>query len=220
MRIEPTHLQRALIPLHGASGRGFFVLLYGSKVVYTLSLYAASVFLAQGDHLVVVDGGNAFDPYAISNAARWLTQSPEELLGRVHISRAFTCHQLEALITGRLEEALRHYDSRSLMLSGLLDTLYDEDVSDGEAWKLFQRIAATLRALRSQGVSMVALCREVLAPVTKRRAFLAELQREADRVVRLETSEGRTLLTTEKPAGLHGSRHLITESISDGGRWR
>ena len=64
---------------------------------------------------------------------RGLGQRSEELLGRVHNSRAFTYHQLEALITGRLEEALRRFDSRSLLLAGLLDTLYDEDVSHGEA---------------------------------------------------------------------------------------
>ncbi len=195
-------------------------LLYGSRVAYPLSLYAVSVLLAQGDPLVVVDGGNAFDPYVISEAARRLDQSPEELLSRVHISRAFTCHQLEALITGRLENALRRFRSRSLMLSGLLDTLYDEDVSHGEALGLFRRIVATLRVLRSQGVRMMVLCPETSAPLRQRRVFLAELQREADRVIRAETSEGRTLLTTEKPAGLGGPRQLITESISDGRGWR
>ncbi|MDA2916861.1 hypothetical protein MYX64_08495 [Nitrospinae bacterium AH_259_B05_G02_I21] len=195
-------------------------LFYGSKVAYPLSLYAVSVLLAQGDPLVVVDGGNAFDPYVISDAARRLDQSPEELLSRVHISRAFTCHQLEALITGRLENALRRFRSRSLMLSGLLDTLYDEDVSHGEALGLFRRIVATLRVLRSQGVSMVALCPETSAPLRQRRIFLSELQSEADRVIRAETEDGRILLTTEKPEGLEDPRHLITDDIAPGRRWR
>ncbi len=220
MRIAPTHLQRELLPVPGADPGGSFVLLYGSKTTYTLSLYAVSVLLARGDHLLVVDGGNSFDPYVISEAARWLGQSPEELLGRIHISRAFTCHQLEALITGRLSDALRRLHSRSLLLSGLLNTLYDEDVSHGEAWKLFHRIVATLRSLRRQGVSMVGLCPEASAPIAMRRRFLAELKGEADRVMRAETNDGRTFLTTEKPAGLGGPRQLITESISDGRGWR
>jgi len=176
LRLEPTHLQQALIPAQEASPQGYFCLLYGSKVAYPLSLYAVSVLLAHGDHLVVVDGGNSFDPYVIADAARMLGQSPEELLGRVHISRAFTCHQLEALITGRLKQALCRFNSRSLMLSGLLDTLYDEDVSHGEALGLFRRIVATLRALRSQGVSMVALCPEASSPLRQRRIFLSELR--------------------------------------------
>jgi hypothetical protein len=53
-----------------------------------------------------------------------------------------------------------------------------------------------------------------------RRRFLAELKGEADRVMRAETNDGRTFLTTEKPAGLGGPRQLITESISDGRGWR
>lgn len=220
MRLEPKHLQRVLLPVPIAGPGGSFVLIYGSKTTYTLSLYAVSVLLARGEHLVVVDGGNAFDPYVISYAARRLGQSPEELLRRVHISRAFTCHQLEALITGRLVDALHRFHSRSLMLAGLLDTLYDEDVSHGEAWKLFRRIAGALQSLRKRCVSIVAICSEASAPIAKQRGFLMELQRGADRVIRAETDEGRTLLTTEKPVGLHGSRQLITEDISLGRRWR
>ncbi len=106
------------------------------------------------------------------------------------------------------------------MLSGLLDTLYDEDVSHGEALGLFRRIVATLRVLRSQGISMVALCPEVSAPLRQRRVFLAELQSEADRVIRAETEDGRILLTTEKPEGLEDPRHLITDDIAPGRRWR
>ncbi|MDA2917240.1 hypothetical protein MYX64_10435, partial [Nitrospinae bacterium AH_259_B05_G02_I21] len=215
-----THLQRELLPVRGEGSRGSFILLYGSRVAYTLSLYAVSVLLAEGDHLVVVDGGNAFDPYVVSDAARWLGQSPEELLDRVHISRAFTCHQLEALITGKLKEALRRFGSRSLLLSGLLDTLYDEDVSHGEAWKLFRRIVTALRSLRGQSVNMVVLCPEATGPIAKRRAFLAELKREANRVIRVDTSEGRILLTTEKPESPVSPRQLITENISLERRWR
>ena len=219
MRLEPTHLQRELLPARGTGSRGYLFLFYGSKVAYPLSLYAVSVLLAQGDPLVVVDGGNAFDPYVISDAARRLDQSPEELLSRVHISRAFTCHQLEALITGRLENALRRFRSRSLMLSGLLDTLYDEDVSHGEAYTLFRQIATKLRSLRGQGVRMMVLCPEASSPLRQRRIFLSELQSEADRVIRAETSEGRILLTIEKPAGVHGPRQLVIENISPGRRW-
>ncbi|HQU14186.1 MAG TPA: hypothetical protein PKV70_08040, partial [Thermodesulfobacteriota bacterium] len=66
--------------------------------------------LLRGENVVAVDGGNRFDPYEIGKAAKALGGDAKEVLSRIRVSRAFTCHQMEALLTRRLPEALSRFD--------------------------------------------------------------------------------------------------------------
>ena len=72
------------------------------------------------------DGANSFDPLLIAKIARRAGLIPEELLGRIHISRAFTCHQMEALVVERLAGAFRRFGTNVAIVSGLLDTFPHE----------------------------------------------------------------------------------------------
>ena len=119
--------------------QGGLVLLYGSEEVLAYALWAIASLLAKGEHVVFIDSANAFNPFLISEVATRLTRPPEELLDRIHVSRTFTVHQLEALITERITTALKTYASRVLVASGLLDNLYDEDVELREAWRVFRK---------------------------------------------------------------------------------
>jgi len=58
-------------------------------------------------------GSNAFNLFLIAEVTTRFNRTPEELLDRLHISRTFTIHQLEALITERIPSALKTYDPRS-----------------------------------------------------------------------------------------------------------
>jgi len=127
----------------------------------------------------VVDGGNCFDALWIARhlAASGLVPGP--VLGRIHVSRAFTCHQLvERLLS------LSPYMC-PLVVLGLLDTFYDENVRLPEVRRLLNR---TWPALHSRSrTSLVAVTLQL--PGTAAQEGRAQLYhtfvRLADRAVSL-----------------------------------
>jgi hypothetical protein len=168
--------------------QGGLVLLYGPPAVLAYSLRAVASLLAGGEHVVFIDSANAFDPFLISEIATRWDRRPEELLGRVHVSRTFTVHQLEALITERLSGALKTFTSRVLVASGFLDNLYDEDVELREAWRVFRKATAHLRALADSGALVLVVCPAPAIRLRDRDGLLGALAAEADKVIRLEAS--------------------------------
>ena len=131
---------------------------------------------------------NAFNPFLIAEVATRLNRPPEELLDRIHVSRTFTVHQLEALITERLSDALTTYASRVLVASGFLDNLYDEDVELQEAWRVFRKATAHLRALADGGSLVLVVCPAPAVRLRDRDGLLDALMVDADKVIKLEAS--------------------------------
>lgn len=171
-------------------------MLYGDHAVLAYSLRAVASLLARGEHVVFIDSANAFNPFLISEVATGWDRRPEELLDRIHVSRTVTVHQLEALISEGVSEALTTYASRVLVASGFLDNLYDEDVELREAWRVFRKATAHLRALADAGVLVLVVCPAPTARgepgrtmrLRDRDGLLDALITEADKVIRLETS--------------------------------
>lgn len=106
----------------------------------------------------VVDGANRFDPYMVSSFARKAVIPPERVLKRILIARAFTCYQMATLIE-RLpsfggeahEPPLRR--KPYVILLGPVTPFLDEDVSEKEAWSLFERVLKRIEELGRKGVS-------------------------------------------------------------------
>jgi len=204
-RVPPPRLvfSQFAVSLNRWRAQGGLVLLYGSQAVLTYVLRAIASLLASGQHVVFIDSANAFNPFLIAEVATRLNKPPEELLDRVHISRTFTVHQLEALITERISEALKTYAARILVASGFLDNLYDEDVELREAWRIFRKVTAHLRALADEGSLVLVVCptpgargepgRTMRLP--DRDGLLDALIAVADKVIKLEVST----LYLEKP---------------------
>ena len=84
---------------------GKMAALFGPGAV-RLALRAAAPLLLAGEPVVAVDGGNRFDPYEVGRAERALGGSGRVALSRLLVSRAFTCHQMEALLCRDLPAAL------------------------------------------------------------------------------------------------------------------
>jgi len=168
--------------------QGGLVMLYGDHAVLAYSLRAVASLLARGEHVVFIDSANAFNPFLISEVATGWDRRPEELLDRIHVSRTVTVHQLEALISEGVSEALTTYASRVLVASGFLDNLYDEDVELRETWRVFRKATAHLRALADAGVLVLVVCPAPAARLRDRDGLLDALITEADKVIRLETS--------------------------------
>jgi hypothetical protein len=120
-----------------------------------LALRALARPLLSGEPVVAVDGGNRFDPYEIVRAERALGGSGRDALPRLLVSRAFTCHQMEALLARRLPEALSRSRARVALVLGLPETFADGDVPFPEACRVFRSCLSALRRLSREGTRVV-----------------------------------------------------------------
>jgi hypothetical protein len=122
---------------------------------HRLALRALARPLLAGEAAVAVDGGHLFDPYEISREERALGGSGKTALSRIRISRAFTCHQMEALLSGRLPAALSRSGARLALVLGLPETFADADVPWPEACRLFRASLSALRRTARGGVRVI-----------------------------------------------------------------
>ncbi len=103
--------------------------------------------------VVFVDGGNVFDAYTVSQHAFNLGLDQEKTKLRIHLSRAFTHHQLSGFITDRLARAIDECDARLAVVSDITTLYCDPDVKEKrEAFDLFSndiRFLATLAEQRN-----------------------------------------------------------------------
>jgi len=145
----------------------------GEDACLTVALLMGLRGVRPGHPLLIVDGANAFDPFLISDLARKSGMAPQILLDQIRISRVFTCHQLEALLQGRLADAVRRFSAGAVYFSGLLDPLLDEDVPVGEAGRIFRLVPPVLRALAAARVVTVCACPPPVTMPGRERLFPA-----------------------------------------------
>src|SRR4029077_1100554 len=101
--------------------------------------------------VVFVDGGNLFDAYIISNHAFSRGLDEEKTKLRIHLSRAFTHHQLSSLITDELAQAADECNARLAIISDITALFCDPDVKEKkEAFDLFYRNIRSLANLAEQ----------------------------------------------------------------------
>src|SRR5574341_655716 len=71
-----------------------------------------------GSNAMFVDGWNSFNPYALSKIAKSQGAEPRKVLSRIHVARAFTEYQMDALIHGR-HDAIEQWHPSVLAISYL-----------------------------------------------------------------------------------------------------
>ena len=195
-------------PKDVAAIRAGLSLLTGPPFILDLGTTLAGRVVLTGRTVLYVDGANAFDPYILSALAKGAGQPPKAVMQRLHLTRAFTCHQLETLIVERLPGAIARYRPGLVVISGWSHLFHDENVPAREAFRLLQNTARRMRQLTEGGQPILATHPE--EPVTPRLQPLREiLTRAADGVARLREEEGLILVTREKPPDPHGARSLV-----------
>ncbi len=207
----------ALIRQFKEAPPGKLYLLHGSGTVFRLSLSAAGHALLAGVPITLVDGTNRFDAYYIAEFARRYTTaaqrqegrvvSPEELLERIYVSRAFTCYQMEAVVTERLPAFIRKMSSPVAIVFGLLDTFYDEQAPMFEVRQSLRRIIGALHGLKDDNISVLLASLDV-KPASKERAGLFPMLSAAmDRVYQVtDNAEGVPVIVPEARGALAGFR--------------
>ena len=158
---------------------------------------------------IYVDGGNSFNPYEISAIAREFNSDPKSTLERVFISRAFTAYQLSAIVSETLEDALKRYKSKLVLISKITSLFLDQDVPAKEALELFRKMTLHLAdlALR-RNIIVVATCSN--DEPSKRHVILESiLLGRADKTARFTETKRRLQLNVKN----HGSPESLTVDI-------
>ncbi|MEK6619023.1 MAG: hypothetical protein AABY90_10040 [Nitrospirota bacterium] len=189
-------IRRSPLQLHPNDG---LVLVYGHPAVLRLGLYAAADRVLAGEPILYLDGANAFDPFVITRLARASGVAPRTLLLSIHVSRAFTCHQMASLITERLEPAFRAHRARIAILSGPLETFYDEAVPHDEVARLAHTMLTFLRHVARCGFRLLCLCPPAPVQTQGRRILLQSLWAQADRVIGVGEADDALVLREEAP---------------------
>lgn len=182
------------------------VLFTGHESVLPLSQLLCLQYLGRGKPVVLVDGANAFNPYLLADAARAQGLDHRRVLDIVHLSRVYTCHQLEALLTERLSPAIAAFHPGAVLCLGLLDALYDEDVPATEATRIFRRLAAAVREAATR-LPILAACPDPAMPAPAkgsrgsdlRVTFRPTLQRMARWHFTAAPEDGRVSIVREQP---------------------
>lgn len=180
--------------------------LHGGNAVFRLSLAGASRALASGIPMTLVDGTNRFDVYYITDFARRLAgqqqgrhRTPEQFLRNIFISRAFTCFQMEAVITDRLLPFVRERKSPVVIIFGLLDTFYDEQAPLHEVRASLGRIITALQRLKAERIAVLLACADLRPASAERRDLFPRLAGAMDRVYRVSDEGGRLRVTGSGP---------------------
>jgi len=161
-----------LMPRPSRQGRLAFISGEGA-LPRAMSMAAAA--LARGELVLLLDGGNCFDVYPIARAARMHGLAPEPMLKRLFVSRAFTCHQMSALIREKLGPELRRLGAQKVVILGLLYTFCDEDVPEREAHTLLKKTMESLQGISQGGCSILVAEPSLQRPALRMRKLITRI---------------------------------------------
>jgi hypothetical protein len=117
-------------------------------------LLETSARLALHNTVRVLDGGNQFNAYNVARSIRRYTSDLDGALARIHLARAFTCYQVETLVTGA---AMQTPLTAVTVILDMLATFNDENVSIVERRRLLERCRLAMRKIARQSILVVGL---------------------------------------------------------------
>ncbi len=167
----------------------------GSAFVHELVFLLSVRHILDFDREVVfVDGGNSINPYTIASIAKRYGKRRQEVLGRIHVARAFTAYQMATILLESLEEEVRAGPGL-LVLSCLPDLFLDEDLEYREAYHLLRRGLKVVRELTREEELIGLVTNLGLSQLYRRRGIGNLLHQMTDRVVRIQNIKGGLLIS-------------------------
>ncbi len=146
-----------------------------SLVPDVLFRLCVSSVVSSGRDAMFVDGWNRFNPYALSRMAKSFGAEPRKVLSKIHVARAFTEYQMDALIH-RLQDAIEQWNPAVLAIS-YLPSLF----SGADGMKLLEPLLERLKLVtESSGI--------ITAVTSFGGSWWGDrlLESKADRVIRIE----------------------------------
>jgi len=142
--------------------RGQFTYLHGGQshsVSLLLSVRATlPPPLGLDSDIVFIDAGNLFDSYAVTQHSLSLGLKGEKVEQRIHLSRAFTHHQVFNLILEKLAPAVEEHQAGLVVVSDITALFCDPDVRDKkESLDMFRKsLQSLLQTAQQKNVIIVA----------------------------------------------------------------
>jgi hypothetical protein len=134
--------------------------------------------LAVSSPVRLIDCGNRSNVYPITKVVRRLTTDVNTTLDRIHISRAFTCYQVLAMLS-------RSESRMPTLVIDLLCTFLDEAIRFDESCRLLDRSIEELKRL-SQTTPMLVTVKPLLAISAERISLLDAITQNATSVYQIE----------------------------------
>jgi hypothetical protein len=189
--------------------------LFGGEGTGAISSYVAGWMASHRIDVIVLDGANRFDPYAVSSFARKESLSPETLLKSIRIARAFTCYQMATLMGEKLKSAIDQAQKPWVILLGPITTFLDEDIPEREVRPLFERSLKKVEILAEEGIPFFLF--QSLIPSHSKRAYLMKrLFQFAHLVLRIGPGDEGPRVTLEKGPNLN----IIENSKMQSEKWK
>ncbi|WGM88666.1 MAG: hypothetical protein IAX21_10655 [Candidatus Bathyarchaeota archaeon] len=129
---------------------GDFAVIHGSSTVQsllpTLCVKAQLPYQLGGleTNVLFVDGANSFRLYEISELAQRWELDPKQVLEKIFVSRAFTAYQLVSLILDQLQNAIKKYETKVVILSNPAYLFLDKDIPKKESEEIFKQLTEYL----------------------------------------------------------------------------
>jgi hypothetical protein len=178
-------------------------ILFRGEGTEEITSYVAGWMAGKGTDVIVLDGANRFNPYIASSFARKALISPEKILKRIRIARAFTCYQMATLMGEQLSLFLgrERFNGQTrkpwVILLGPLTTFLDEDVPEREIRPLFERSLKRMEEMAMEGITFFLF----QSPVSSdsRRAYLTKrLSQFSNWVWRIELGDKEPKIILER----------------------
>ncbi len=168
----------------------------GSDFAFQLQTLLCVRCVAELDaDVVFVDGGNSIDPHGIARVARRVGLERLDVLPRIRVARAFTCHQMATLVVDRLDEEVAASGARLVVLSCLPELYLDEDVPYGEAHQLFLRSLRRICEVTEERGTITVATNAGLAKLHRRRGIRRAMYEAADRTLKFQQRRQGLLIT-------------------------
>jgi DNA repair protein RadA len=200
---------------------GDFAVLYGSPSVISLTslLCIRAQLPAQlgglGSNVVFIDGGNTFRLYKIARLAQLHQLNPQEVLKRIFISRAFTAYQLTSLILDKLEEAVKTYNAKLVVISDMAGFFLSNDVAHEEAQRVYSQIVSYLSSFARKH-QIIVVATYLPYAESRRNSLLQEITcARANTVLSFSKTTYTREVTLEKhPSFMLGTAELPSENLT------
>ncbi len=169
-------------------------MLYGHPVASRIVLQTLVDRALSGQPVVYLDGTHTFDALLIGKLARRRRQPIRKVLTMIHVARAFSVRQLERLMSECLADALERYHARMAVITGLLETLSADGLTDKEINRLVDRMIESIRHLTQQGFSLLCPCPSVPLPTAPTHRLFTLLRSMSDRCIQVRELQQKIVL--------------------------
>src|SRR5882724_7267099 len=195
--IASTKTERPTTPNPWALSDRALTVFYGCPEMPRLSHYFLPRLLFAKKQILYLDGANQISPLLLARFARERRVEPSTVNSLIRVARAFTCFQLTELVR-RVPKTLEKFSADVLILTALPDLYFDEDVRDREALASFEHALEGLGNVAPLNLS-IAVFSDATSFKTKRRDFFQRLRKQAEHVVKVEsTPDNKLSFTREK----------------------